>query len=246
MSFRLWRRKKIAPGVTLNMSKSGVSVSLGPPGAKVTLGSRGTQITFGLPGSGMFWTKRLPPITELVQRPIPPELPESAWSRALDSLNAGDVDQAYGLLEQVNHADAAWLRGVIALGQDRDTDAEQALRRAWSSRNALGSAPLARDLTVDVPIAREVSFALKTDETGAAIALAEAIQGLGRPGEALALLNELEDTRPTLQLARADLAIELGQLERAKEYLLGVGSDGPAGALAALLREQIRIAEGAD
>ncbi|RLC08862.1 MAG: DUF4236 domain-containing protein, partial [Deltaproteobacteria bacterium] len=41
MSFRFWRRIKIAPGVTLNLSKSGGSLSFGPRGAKFTVGSRG-------------------------------------------------------------------------------------------------------------------------------------------------------------------------------------------------------------
>ncbi|MFL5643120.1 MAG: DUF4236 domain-containing protein, partial [Chloroflexota bacterium] len=39
-SFRLFRRIRIAPGVTINVSKSGLSTSLGPRGAKVTLGRR--------------------------------------------------------------------------------------------------------------------------------------------------------------------------------------------------------------
>ena len=39
MGFRFWRRIKIAPGVTLNLSKSGGSLSFGPRGAKFTVGS---------------------------------------------------------------------------------------------------------------------------------------------------------------------------------------------------------------
>ena len=44
MSFRFWRRVKIVPGVTLNLSKSGGSLSFGPRGAKFTVGSRGTEL----------------------------------------------------------------------------------------------------------------------------------------------------------------------------------------------------------
>jgi len=43
MAFRFWRRIKIAPGVTLNLSKSGGSLSFGPRGAKFTVGSRGKR-----------------------------------------------------------------------------------------------------------------------------------------------------------------------------------------------------------
>ncbi|MCL4425804.1 MAG: DUF4236 domain-containing protein [Firmicutes bacterium] len=56
MGFRLF---KIAPGVSLNLSKSGGSLSLGPRGAKLTLGSRGGRATVGLPGTGLFYTTTL-------------------------------------------------------------------------------------------------------------------------------------------------------------------------------------------
>lgn len=69
MAFRFFRRIKIAPGITLNLSKSGPSVSLGPRGAKLTFGRRGTRTTLGLPGTGAYYTslhrrrsgKALPP-----------------------------------------------------------------------------------------------------------------------------------------------------------------------------------------
>jgi len=54
MGFRFFRRMKIAPGLTLNLSKSGPSLSFGPRGAKVTVGRRGVRrtgkITLPLPG----------------------------------------------------------------------------------------------------------------------------------------------------------------------------------------------------
>jgi len=57
MAFRFFRRMKVAPGVSLNFSKSGVSPSLGAPGARVTLGRQGVRKTVGLPGTGMYYTK---------------------------------------------------------------------------------------------------------------------------------------------------------------------------------------------
>ena len=59
-SFRFYRRLKIAPGITLNFSKSGVSTSLGPRGAKVTIGKKGVRKTFGIPGTGMYYTDYSP------------------------------------------------------------------------------------------------------------------------------------------------------------------------------------------
>jgi hypothetical protein len=56
MGFRLWRRVRIAPGVTLNLSKRGVSTSFGRRGYHVTLGHGHIRNTVGIPGTGMYWT----------------------------------------------------------------------------------------------------------------------------------------------------------------------------------------------
>jgi hypothetical protein len=59
MGLRLFRRVRVLPGVTLNLSKRGVSVSAGVRGAHVTLNSRGEVTeTVGLPGTGVFYTTR--------------------------------------------------------------------------------------------------------------------------------------------------------------------------------------------
>jgi hypothetical protein len=60
MRLRLWRRVRIAPGLRLNLSKSGASVSVGRRGAWLTTGPRGQRATVGLPGSGLFWTEFRP------------------------------------------------------------------------------------------------------------------------------------------------------------------------------------------
>jgi hypothetical protein len=59
MAFRFQRRIKIAPGLRLNISKSGVSVSAGPRGASLTAGTRGLFANAGLPGTGMSSRQRL-------------------------------------------------------------------------------------------------------------------------------------------------------------------------------------------
>jgi len=57
-SFRFYRRVRILPGLTVNVSKSGPSLSVGIRGAHVTVGRRGVTRTVGLPGSGIFYTSR--------------------------------------------------------------------------------------------------------------------------------------------------------------------------------------------
>ena len=54
--FRFFRRVRILPGVTLNVSKGGISTSFGVRGAHYTVNRRGTRATVGFPGSGLFYT----------------------------------------------------------------------------------------------------------------------------------------------------------------------------------------------
>ena len=56
MGFRLFRRIRLAPGVSLNLSKSGLSTSFGRRGYHVTVGHGHLRSTVGLPGTGMYWT----------------------------------------------------------------------------------------------------------------------------------------------------------------------------------------------
>jgi Protein of unknown function (DUF4236) len=60
MPLRFFRRIRIAPGLTVNVSKSGASVSVGPRGAKLTVGRRGVRRTVGLPGTGLYYTTTRP------------------------------------------------------------------------------------------------------------------------------------------------------------------------------------------
>jgi hypothetical protein len=56
---RAWRRVRLAPGVTINLSKSGPSVSVGPRGSKVTFNRRGVRETVGIPGTGVYATRQV-------------------------------------------------------------------------------------------------------------------------------------------------------------------------------------------
>jgi hypothetical protein len=53
MGFRFRKILRIAPGVRLNISKSGGSLSLGGKGVTVNFGRKGARTTYGLPGSGL-------------------------------------------------------------------------------------------------------------------------------------------------------------------------------------------------
>lgn len=53
MALRFRKSFKIAPGVRINLSKSGLSTSVGGKGFTANLSKRGTRVTAGIPGSGL-------------------------------------------------------------------------------------------------------------------------------------------------------------------------------------------------
>lgn len=59
MAFRFNKRVKIAPGVKLNLSKSGVSTSVGGKGASVNIGKKGAHLNASVPGTGLSARKKL-------------------------------------------------------------------------------------------------------------------------------------------------------------------------------------------
>ena len=60
MGWRYRKRKKLLPGVTLNLGKRSASVSMGPRGAKLNVGRRGLTATATLLGTGLsyVWRRR--------------------------------------------------------------------------------------------------------------------------------------------------------------------------------------------
>lgn len=79
---RLWRRVKIAPGLTINLSKSGPSLSVGPRGSKVTFGRRGVRQTVGLPGTGLYMSRQLTSTPPDPAAPEPPVAPATGLAVA--------------------------------------------------------------------------------------------------------------------------------------------------------------------
>jgi hypothetical protein len=58
VGFRFYRRVRLCPGLSVNLSRSGPSLSVGIRGAHVTLGPRRITKTVGIPGTGLFYTSR--------------------------------------------------------------------------------------------------------------------------------------------------------------------------------------------
>ncbi|HED4438636.1 TPA: DUF4236 domain-containing protein, partial [Pasteurella multocida] len=53
------KRVKIAPGITVNLSKSGVNTTVGVKGLSVNIGKNGTHLNAGVPGTGIYTRTKL-------------------------------------------------------------------------------------------------------------------------------------------------------------------------------------------
>lgn len=162
MSFRFFRRIRIAPGISLNLSKTGVSMSVGPPGAKFTVGTRGTRASIGLPGTGLFYTVSNPlgqaksgakratgpvpasrrPSLGFFKRLITPAHEES-FIDGLAALSDGREADALRLMEaaldqDATTADAAWLAGFMRLKLEHFDTAARHLKLALQQSQMLG------------------------------------------------------------------------------------------------------------
>jgi tetratricopeptide (TPR) repeat protein len=236
MAFRFWRRVKIAPGLTLNLSKSGGSLSFGPRGAKYTLGGRGQRVTAGIPGTGLFYTTTMSggrgrsKSGRRTARAAPPETPRVS---AKDRLTLGFfrrlvtpagekalvdgcrelIQDRYGAalehFRQAGHLpDGAFMAGFLALKAERFDEAVYWLGTARTKHNQLGRYfdKYGVTATFSLPITPEVTAHVRPQLRGVLLALAEAYQLLRRPDDAEACLRALMRSEPGDVVVRLSLA----------------------------------------
>lgn len=104
MGLRFYRRFKILPGLSLNLSGSGLSASFGPRGAKLTVGPRGVWSSLGVPGTGLSYREKLdskarPPAR--TQSAPPPLDPSTLAPEALEIMQAV-ADGKEGVTKSLN------------------------------------------------------------------------------------------------------------------------------------------------
>ncbi|MFP6685711.1 MAG: DUF4236 domain-containing protein [Polyangiaceae bacterium] len=240
MGFRFWRRIKILPGVTLNLSKSGASVSLGPRGAKFTVGPSGARATAGISGTGLFYTKKLgtqkrkkrrggtgaggrPGVEADVDGPLEPGFIERMFlddeaEALLDGCRAifqGDTEQALEHLSNSEDPDACFLEAALCI---KTGDFDRALVRldAASRSAAVLGESLARSgisVQLSLPITDEISAQVQPNERGLLLARVEALQLAGQTASAMPALEELLVLEPddvVVKLSLAELLMENG------------------------------------
>ncbi len=218
MSFRFFRRKRIAPGVTLNLSKSGPSISLGPRGLKTTFGPRGTRFTVGIPGTGLYYTQesrrkssakaRQQNQTKsaanrlrlgwLARRRLSKE--EAAWVDGCLALLEGDAAKALFHLEnsQPLLVDSAYLIGFIHLQKGRWAKARKALEYAAQEHQELGKlfGKYGLTMAILIPITEHIATKLEPDQRGVILGLVECLQHQGHDEEAIDYLEQLHENSP--------------------------------------------------
>jgi len=228
MGLHFFRRVRIAPGITLNLSKSGGSLSFGGRGARFTIGPRGRRTTVGIPGTGIYYTTTAssgasrrsggrrrssapPPETRLTlgffQRLLtPPE--ERRFVDGLRAVVQGDDDAALQELRQAGHIpDAAFLAGMLALKRAHYDEAARLLKKAADAED-LGRfcAKYGIDAAVYLPVTDEISARVSPSRTGALLGLVEAYQRLERRQDAVDCLLELRERHPEDVVVKLSLA----------------------------------------
>lgn len=235
MAFRFWRRFKIAPGVTLNISKSSPSISFGPRGARLTLSPKGQRATLGIPGTGLFYTKKFSKKESRQNRHATASVPgaRSARSRPSQSTNAdffrqlfasgdeanfvngcrelamGNHQQALQILKNALHlADGAFVAGFLALKANQLEEAERYLKIAANNQDKLGAlfSKYGIELTVDLLITDEISAFLHPEISSILLGLVEIYQKQSRPHEAIESLERLLQIEPKEVLALLSLS----------------------------------------
>lgn len=231
MGFRFWRRIKIAPGVTLNLSKSGGSLSFGPRGAKFTVGGKGKRVTVGLPGTGLYYTTKLPeggssriatsPVVEPPTIPVKDRLSLGFFKRLLTpddeealidgsrELALGNEDMAFECLKKATHlADGAYLAGFLALRNEQFDDAEKYLNTAEQLHDKLGHyfSKYGISAIMTLPITEEVTAYVQPDIRGVLLALVEIYQLQEKWEKAIACLERLKRLEPDDVLVKLSIA----------------------------------------
>jgi len=248
MSFRFWRRVKILPGVTLNLSKTGGSLSFGPRGAKLTIGPHGKRTSVGIPGTGLFYTKtyrstRQGKKGKTAEAPVRPKVnaedkltlgffkrlvtpkEEEVLVDGLRELSLGNDKSAYEKLKKATHlADGAFMAGYLALKNNQLKEAEEYLSSARDNHKSLGRyfSKYGVVATTSLAITEEISAHVKPCLRGTLLALTEVYQRLDERDKAISCLKRLRRLEPDdiiIKLSLAEILVDAGDKKSLRDVV---------------------------
>ncbi|MCA1809632.1 MAG: DUF4236 domain-containing protein [Lentisphaerae bacterium] len=246
---RFWRRIKIAPGLTLNLSKSGGSLSFGPRGAKFTVGPRGRRATVGIPGTGLFYTqtasggrRRSGRRAKTAQAPVvPPEdrltlgffkrlvtpAGEQSFVKGCRELAQGRSTVALPHFAAATHlTDGAFVAGFLYLKQEHTDKAIPLLEQAARDYRELGRyfGKYGLMLTLNLPITEEAEAHVGSTLRGALLTLVEAHQMAGNWESAYQCLQRLRKLEPDDAVILLSMVELLWQANPSTELRAGHGN----------------------
>lgn len=227
MGLRFFKRIKIAPGLTLNMSKSGPSFSFGPRGLKYTVGPRGTRRTFGIPGTGVYYTTTSgwggKPGTSAPPSSSQPELSsldlgffrnivtppdERELVAGLKQYLSGMTDDACStFMGNTSLVDAIFMYGFLSLGKDMFKDAEMAFLKCRKSVGDLGKSinKYIKGFHLSLQVTDYIDAPIDVDGRGLSLSLAEAFQKQGKYSAAIQEVTALWNSNPADPIALLSL-----------------------------------------
>ena len=251
MGFRFFRRVRIAPGVHVNLSKSGGSVSIGPRGTALTVGTSGVRATAGIPGTGLYYTKQMsgrgrgrqtsgsrpqvPPseritlgfMERVFASPGKLELVEG-----LKALVSGNESKALAHLRNATEiADGAFLAAFLAAKEGLTEEAERHLVTTGENIGELGRqvGSFGIDAAIPYSITPEITANICMDRVGWMLLAAEVSQQAGSSDRALYAVAKTLDhvpDDPVVRLSLVELLVETA-----------AGGNGCCRAAAAVVRE---------
>ncbi len=221
MSLRFFRRIRIAPGVTINLSKRGASMSLGRRGMRYTVGPTGTRGTVGVPGTGLRYTQhqgwggkkaRRGRPRGAVSEPAPQvsmedrltmgffnrlfaPAGEKAFVDGLKEIHRGHTRKGEELLRPYVKSvpDAAFLCGFIALKRRSGADAAACFEHALRGVRKLGAMfrKYGLEMQLELWVTEHIQVMVQPRKRGVLLGLVEAYQLERRWDDAARRLEEL-------------------------------------------------------
>ena len=240
MTFRYFKRIRIAPGLTVNLSKSGMSLSIGRRrGAKLTLSKQGGRVSPGIPGTGLYYSEIIHSTKKLkkdkkskkleieaenkltlnfFQRLVTP-YDEADLIDGCRELFAGNYDIASEHIKRATHlVDGAFLAGFMALKEESYDESEKWLLFVLGKNTELGKIFAYYDFqaTIDFEISDKIYAFVEPDTKGVLLGLAAVYIKQRRFEDAVKYLIKLRELSPDDSIVKL-LLIEL-LLETNPEY----------------------------
>ena len=225
MGFRFFKRIRIAPGLSINLSKSFPSLSIGPRGMKYTISPRGKRMTFGLPGTGLSYTTtsrwnnnpdksdEAPSLDDGVLSGMFKSADERAFISGLKLFLTDQTDDAYAAFASNKTViDSIFMHGFLSLGKGFYSEAEGDFVKCQNRLKELGRLinQCTKSFKLSLSVTEYIQASIDADERGLALAYVESLQKQGKFAQAMSVVSHLWNSNPSdsvICLSLCDLVV---------------------------------------